>query len=249
LKEQETMPWLTGAAQWPFKDFSTPVRPDNPVPYMNQKGVVERDLTKKEAYFVFQSYWTTAPMVHIYGHSFPVRWGDEGEEKMIKVYSNCNEVELFVDGKTVGAKKRNSQDFPAAGLRWNVKLAKGTHTVKAIGKKDGRRVSDEISLQYQTAKWSKPAKLLVEKIGQSQDTVTIQVKILDAQGVPVLDSRDWVRFGITGDGNLIDDLGTARGSRYVQAYNGRAVISVRTNKGKSVVSVKVEGLPTGFINL
>ena len=83
------MPWLTGSAQWPFKDFSTPVRPDNPVPYMNQKGVVERDFTTKEAYYVFQSYWTTKPMVHIYGHSWPVRWGNEGEEKMVKVYSNC----------------------------------------------------------------------------------------------------------------------------------------------------------------
>jgi len=56
LKEQETMPWLTGTAQWVFRDFSTPIRPDNPVPYVNQKGVVERDLTKKEGYYVFQSY-------------------------------------------------------------------------------------------------------------------------------------------------------------------------------------------------
>jgi beta-galactosidase len=38
-------------------------------------------MTKKEAYYVFQSYWTDKPMVHIYGHSWPVRWGDEGEEK------------------------------------------------------------------------------------------------------------------------------------------------------------------------
>ncbi len=105
------MPWLTGTAQWPFKDFSTPVRPDNPVPYMNQKGVVERDFTKKEAYYLFQSYWTTQPMAHIYGHSWPVRWGSEGEEKMIKVYSNCAEAELFVNGKSFGVKKRNSQIF------------------------------------------------------------------------------------------------------------------------------------------
>ena len=69
LKEQETMPWLTGAAQWIFKDFSTPSVPIIPVPYMNQKGVMERDVTKKEGYYVFQSYWTTKPMVHIYGHS------------------------------------------------------------------------------------------------------------------------------------------------------------------------------------
>ena len=63
------MDWLTGSAYWPFKDFSTPVRPENPVPYVNQKGVVERDLTPKETYYVFQSYWTKKPMIHIYGHT------------------------------------------------------------------------------------------------------------------------------------------------------------------------------------
>lgn len=42
LKEQETMPWPSGTAYWP-KDFSTLVRPDNPIPYLNQKGVVARD--------------------------------------------------------------------------------------------------------------------------------------------------------------------------------------------------------------
>ena len=80
LKEQETMPSLTGSAYWPFKDFSTPVRPDNPVPYVNQKGVIQRDFTPKESYYVFQSYWTDKPMVHIYGHTWPVRWGDPGEK-------------------------------------------------------------------------------------------------------------------------------------------------------------------------
>ena len=56
LKEQETMDWLTGTAHWPCKDLSTPLRPESPVLYVNQNGVVERDLTPKEAYCVFQSY-------------------------------------------------------------------------------------------------------------------------------------------------------------------------------------------------
>lgn len=56
LKEQETMPRLTGSLFWTFKDFSTPLRPDNPIPYVNQKGVVQRDGTPKESYYVFQSY-------------------------------------------------------------------------------------------------------------------------------------------------------------------------------------------------
>ncbi len=89
LKEQETMPSLTGTAQWIFKDFSTPLRAENPIPRMNQKGLVERDLTPKEGYYVFQSYWAARPMVHIYGHSWPVRWGDRDERKLMKVYSNC----------------------------------------------------------------------------------------------------------------------------------------------------------------
>jgi beta-galactosidase len=249
LKEQETMPWLTGTAQWPFKDFSTPVRPDNSVPYMNQKGVVERDLTKKEGYYVFQSYWTEKPMVHIYGHSWPVRWGNEGEEKMIKVYSNCDDAELFVNGKSAGVKKRNSQDFPAAGLRWNVKLNKGENVVRVVAKKMKMQVEDTIRFQYQTEKWSKPAKTIIEKISEENGVATLQVKLLDEKNIQCLDAANPVRFGLTGDGEMLDDLGTSSGSRYVQMYNGRAIIRIKTKQGKSVVSAKVEGVPTAFINL
>jgi beta-galactosidase len=249
LKEQETMPLLTGTAQWAFKDFSTPVRPDNPVPYMNQKGVVERDGTKKEAYYVFQSYWTEKPMVHIFGHSWPVRWGDEHESKMIKVYSNCDEAELFLNGKSYGIKKRNSQDFPAAGLRWNLAFTKGADTIEVIAHKGKTIVKDAIVFQYQTEKWDKPAKLLIEKLSEDNGIITLQAKLLDYKNVQCLDAADWIRFGLTGDGKLIDNLGTSSGSRYVQMYNGRAIIRVRTNNGHSVASAKIEGVPTVFLNL
>jgi beta-galactosidase len=249
LKEQETMPWLTGSAFWVFKDFSTPIRPDNPIPYMNQKGVVERDLTPKESYYVFQSYWTDKPMAHIYGHSWPIRWGDAGEQKMIKVYSNCDNAELFVNGKSYGSKKRNSQDFPAAGLRWLVPLQAGNNDIRVIAHKGKQTVIDEISQQYQTEKWGKPAKLQIEKIKDQNGEATVQVKVLDSKGVQCLDAVSWVAFSLSGDGTLIDDLGTSRGSRKVQAYNGRAQIGVKTNNGKSVVGVQSPGLPTVFINL
>jgi beta-galactosidase len=261
LKEQETMPWLTGAAQWIFRDFSTPSRPDNPVPYVNQKGLIERDGRKKEGYYVFQSYWTAKPMVHIYGHSWPVRWGEEGEQKMVKVYSNCDEAELFVNGKSYGLKKRNSQDFPAAGLRWNAVFNKGGNKVLVVGRvsKSNRKlgssprlgveVRDSMTFQYQTEKWGKPSKLLIEKINEESGVATIQAKLLDNKDVQCLDASNWIRFGLTGDGELIDDLGTSSGSRYVQMYNGRAVIRVKTKNGKSVVSAHVDTTPTAFINL
>ena len=249
LKEQETMPWLTGAAQWIFKDFSTPVRPDNPVPYMNQKGLVERDFTKKEAYYVFQSYWTTSPMVHIYGHSWPVRWGDAAEEKMVKVYSNCEEAELFLNGKSQGVKKRNSQDFPAAGLRWNLVFNKGENSIKVIARKGKVAVEDSIRFQYQTEKWDKPAIAILEKISEENGIAVIQVKLLDNKNISCLDAANWVRFALAGDGKLIDNLGTSSGSRYVQLYNGRAIIRVKTNGGKSVISARMDGLATAFLNL
>jgi beta-galactosidase len=249
LKEQENMPWLSGSAFWTFKDFSTPLRPDNPIPYVNQKGVVARDMTLKESYYVFQSYWTDKPMAHIYGHSWPVRWGNDGEKKQIKVYSNCPQAELFVNGKSYGIKKRNSQDFPAAGLRWEIALNAGNNTIKVIAKKGNITITDEIKQDYQTQKWGKPAKLVLEQIDNQNGTITVQVKVLDSNGVTCLDAANWLHFGLTGDGEMLDDLGTSGGSRKVQAYNGRATIQVKTLQGQSFLSGKSPGLSTVFLNL
>lgn len=249
LKEQETMPWLTGAAYWPFKDFSTPVRPENPVPYVNQKGVVERDFTPKESYYVFQSYWTTEPMVHIYGHSWPVRWGNKGDRKEILVYSNCEAVELFVNGVSQGIKKRDSQDYPAAGLRWNCVYEEGKNEIRAVAVKGKIKVTDEIVQEYQTAKWGKEAVATLSVVSREGDTVLLEVQLLDKDGVRCLDSKKYIEFEIAGDGSLIQNQGTSTGSRKVQAYNGRACIKVNLNKGKSMVAVKAEGIPTAFMEL
>ncbi len=249
LKEQETMTNLTGAAQWIFKDFATPLRPENPVPRVNQKGVLERDGTLKESYFVFQSYWAEKPMVHIYGHTWPVRWGKVGEEKQVKVFSNCRAVELFVNGASAGVKQRNSADFPAAGLCWDVKLHEGANTLRAIGKTGGADVEDETSVAYQIAQWGKPAKLTLNEISRSSGLVTIDARVSDQAGVPCLDAANLIRFGLTGDGKLLDNLGTSTGSRVVQLYNGRAQISLRLTGADAVASVSGDGIKTSFLNV
>lgn len=248
LKEQETMPWLTGTAYWPFKDFSTPVRPENPVPYVNQKGVVERDFTKKEAYYVFQSYWASKPMVHIYGHTWPIRWGEPDQEQEVLVYSNCGEVELFLNGVSQGVRKRNSQDFPAAGLHWYLKFQKGKNVLKAVS--HGKAVvEDEISFEYQTEKWEKPVRFEVTSSKVADGIAKVEAYLVDRNGVKCLDADDFVYFGLTGDGALIQNQGTSIGSRKVQAQNGRARIRVRLNGGVSYVSVKAEGVATAFLQI
>ncbi len=226
LKEQENMPWLTGAAFWTFKDFSTPLRPENPVPYVNQKGVIERDGTPKESYYVFQSYWSKEPMLHIYGHTWPTRWGKPGEKKEVLVYSNCPEVELFVNGISQGKKRRNSQDFPAAGLRWEVPYNEGANNLRAVAATKNGSFTDEIKQNYQTAVWGTPAQIRLTATPLTGNEVMVQAELLDAAGIPCLDSQDYIEFEAIGAGRLVQNQGTSTGARKLQAYNGRACIRV-----------------------
>lgn len=249
LKTQETLPWFAGSAQWIFKDFSTPGRPENPIPRVNQKGLTERDLTKKEGYFVFQSYWAEKPMVHIYGHSWPVRWGRADQQRLVRVYSNCESVELFLNGKSCGAKKRNPQDFPCAGLRWALQFKSGRNVLRAVAKHGSTQVEDEIEFTYQTAVWAAPARLQLAVTDRSAQCVMVEATVTDAQGTPCLDARNRVRFSIAGAGRLDDNLGTATGSRIIELYNGRAEIGVIPGAQPSVVSVSAEGIPEAFLRI
>ena len=248
LKTQEKMDWLSGSAQWIFKDFASPLRDGNPIPRMNQKGVVERDLTRKESYYVFQSYWTEKPMVHIYGHSWPVRWGKEGEKRNVQVYSNCDSAELFLNGVSMGVKRRDSQDFPAAGLWWSVTFASGKNTLRAVATKGGVRTSDEIFLTYQTEPWGKPAELRLHEIARKDNVVTVEAELFDANGVLCLDSSIFIHYSLAGAGHLIDNLGTARASHELQLSNGRAEISL-VHDGGCRIEAKCEGSHSATLNL
>ena len=251
LKEQETMPWLTGSAFWTFKDFSTPLRPQNPIPYVNQKGVVQRDGTPKESYYVFQSYWSNLPMLHIYGHTWPVRWGKPEETKEILVYSNCPEVELFVNGVSQGRKKRNCQDFPAAGFHWNVVLKEGDNDIEATGYHGKFRLNDKIQQVYQTQTWEKPAEIRLTQTALDPETVLVQAELVDKNGVRCLDARNFIEFGCTDSKALLRNQGTARGSSRIQAANGLASICVSKRNAPVVVSAcdSKRTLKSAFISI
>jgi beta-galactosidase len=250
LKTQETLPWLTGSAQWIFKDFTTPLRVENPIPRINQKGLIQRDMTKKEAYFVFQSYWSDVPMARIYGHSWPTRWGEPNEQKMVKVYSNCDAAELFVNGKSAGIKHRNSQDFPAAGLRWITPFVAGKNHLRVVAKRGSATITDEVEFLYQTETWGPPATLKLTEKSREGNRVTLEATLYDSGGILCLDARDQVRFSLAGSGRLIDNMGTVSASRVAQLANGRAQITIeRTSPGQLVGAVSSTGIPTAFYTI
>lgn len=243
LKTQEKLDWFTGSAQWVFKDFASPLRDDNAIPRVNMKGVVERDLTPKESYYVFQSYWADKPMVHIYGHTWPIRWGNPGEKRSVEVYSNCESVELFLNGRSLGPKKRDSQNFPAAGLRWDVAFEAGENHLRAVGHKEETRVVDELRFAYRTEPWGKPAQLRLNESRRHEGLVTVEAILQDDKGSQCLDAAQWIRFSLSGEGQMIDNLGTSRASHTLQFSNGRAEISF-VCRGACVLNAATEGIPS-----
>lgn len=249
LKEFEKMPWHTGAAYWPFKDFSTPLRPDNPIPYVNQKGVVQRDLTPKESYYVFQSYWTTQPMINIYGHTWLRRHGDAEAENMIKVYSNLARVEVLLNGKSLGTRERDIEDFPAAGLRWKAKYKRGENIIVAVSREKGKALSDTLTFYYQTEKWGEPVRLECYKHEISGDTARVYVWAIDKNGTVCLDEKSFVHFSVAGPGLLLDNMGTMGGSRKIQLANGQAFIEVKLNQCENIIAVSSENMKTGFLTI
>lgn len=249
LHEQERMPSLTGAAAWIFKDFATPLRPENPVPRVNQKGVVTRDGTPKESYYVFQSYWAEKPMIHVLGHGWRERWGKPGEAKEIRVYSNCPRVELFVDGTSAGTRLRDVADYPAAGLRWSLPLTAGRHVVRAVGDAGSGEVTDEIAFDYRTDAWGTPVKLVLAEVSRDGTTAVVEAAVLDETGDVCLDAASVVRFGVVGEGALVDNLGTPDGARVVQCANGRARIRIALSGRKAVAAVTSPGLRPAFLTL
>jgi beta-galactosidase len=168
---------------------------------------------------------------------------------MVKVYSNCPSAELFLNGESQGVRERNSQNFPAAGLRWIVNFREGENALKVVASKGDVSVEDDIVVNFQSQEWGDPAKFLLEEIHRSADTATVEAQLVDSNSIPCLDATNFVRFGLTGDGKLIDNQGTSRGSRKVQLYNGRAIIRVKLNGGNSVASISTDSITSSFCDL
>ena len=102
LKCFEKRPFMWANHVWNMFDFAADARDQGGEPGMNHKGLVTFDRkTKKDSFYLYKAYWTTEPMVHIAGKRYAYRPEEETE---IKVYSNCDRVTLYVDGKPIGEK-------------------------------------------------------------------------------------------------------------------------------------------------
>jgi len=240
LRVSESDPDFVGNIQWAFKDFGTPLRPENDIPYINQKGLTDRNGNPKDAYFVFKSYWSDEPFVYIESHTWTDRQGPEDVKRNISVFSNCKEVELFVNGKSLGTKQKDIQHFPASGLNWDVLFKDGQNTLIAIGKdKSGREFKDEIEVNYRYQK-NEPAKnLTLSYLILSNGHLLVTAQAVDKNGLRCLDYEKKVYFQCLSGGETIKNQGTPTGSETISMANGKASIEVKPNKNGNKIVMSV----------
>jgi beta-galactosidase len=237
------------------------------------RGFVDTCGFVKPIGYYLASTYTERPMVHIVvkdprpGSSIvwndvkldwePVEshWNWEGQTKPLTVYTytNCETVELVLNGKSLGVKKL--ADCPRMLMKWDVPYAAGT--LKAIARKGGKVVATH---ELKTA--GKAVRIALEPDRKTlkadgQDLAHVRVVVTDERGVQVPGADKLVRFSVSGAGRLAGvDSGDLLSGEPWQASQrktskGQALLVVRTGRqaGKIRVKAEAEGLPAATLEL
>lgn len=133
-------PFIIGASEWNFIDFSSASRQES-MPHINNKGLVYADRTPKDVYYYFQSFLRKdIPVLHIAANDWKKRVlisDSEAVVQPIKVYTNLNKATLFLNGQELGAKDINN-----CNAVWQVSLVEGKNLLRVTGTYDGKIVED-----------------------------------------------------------------------------------------------------------
>jgi beta-galactosidase len=223
-------------------------------------GVIDTCGFPKDGYYFYQSQWTEKPVLHLFPHW---NWkGREGQFLTVACYTNCDSVELFLNGKSVGAK---GYVFPRYGMQgrygqyaprpagavsttsdlhlaWDVPYAPGT--LKAIGMKGGKVAAEvEISTTAEPA----AVALTVDRDtlrADRRDVAHVMVKVLDAEGRPHPEADSEITFEIQGEGRLIGvdngnlaDMAADFKGRTVKAFHGMCLAIVQSTAKSGQIRV------------
>ena len=236
-KRTRDFPYMAGEFRWTGFDYLGESMFGWPARLWNF-GIIDMCGFPKDTYYFYQSQWTEKPMVHILPHW---NWeGKEGVEIPVVAYSNCDSVELFLNGESLGAKEMGDQ----MDLVWKVPYQPGTLTAKGII--NGKIVSEKVIV---TA--GKPSKIKLlqdfETVNANgQDVVHVEVNVLDKNGHFVPDALNKIKFSVTGEATIlaVDNGDPKSEESFVgdtrTAFNGKCIIIVKTTKKTGEISVTAE---------
>ncbi len=240
--------YLSGMFLWTGFDYL-----GEPTPYTwpsrsSYFGIVDLAGIPKDFFYLYKSEWTTKPTLHIFPH-----WNwEKGKRVDVWAYTNCDEVELFLNGKSLGIRKQQPDVFH---LMWRVDYQPGT--LKAVGKKDGKVIlTDQIKTAGAPYKIEAVAdRNKIEADGTDLSFIT--VKVLDKEGNLVPNADNLIHFDVTGEGKIIavdNGLQTSHEpfqATYRHAFNGMClgIIQSTDKKGRIKLTVKSDGLRSSSIEI
>ena len=253
-KFYDERPWAAGLFYWTGFDYRGEPNPLSYPAHDSEFGILDYcGFWKDEAYYL-KAWWTEEPTLHILPH-----WnlqGHEGEEIELWAYSNCDEVELIVNGQKLGR-----QTMPKNGhLKWKATYQPGK--VLAIGYKNGKRTLT------QTIETTKPAYKTVLKADRQtisadgQDLAVVTIEVQDQKGRVVPDACPMLNLRLEGDARI---LGAGNGDPMyagidhpteqnckafsIPAFNGLAQVLVQstTQKTTATLTCESDGLKNGVV--
>jgi beta-galactosidase len=248
LRQLNRRPWMAGGMIWHQFDYEGETY-DTVIPHIVAFGMGDVYRIPKEAYYFYQGQWTAEPMVHILGHwTWP---GTEGKERTVKVFSNASEVELFLNGKSLGAKA----DVPDAGLahpprEWTAPYQPGI--LEAVARHEGKEIRD----QRRTA--GPPHHLALEadtrelESGNLESLAYITARVLDENGVVVPSAEIPITFTSDGPGELLRQSSLGHGTGWALdsvAGIGQMAFRATDRTGHATVSAYSPGLRMGRIEI
>ena len=229
-------PYLGGLFVWTGFDYRGEPTPFSWPCVSSHFGIMDICGFPKDGYYAYKAAWTNEPVVHIFPH-----WNWPGKEKdTIKVhcYTSCDEVELFLNGKSQGKKKAE----PYKKLIWSVVYKPGK--LEAKGYKGGKLITKDI---VETT--AAPTELTLSSDvntlkADGCDVSVIRVAIKDDKGRVVPTANNLVKFSIEGPGRII---GTGNGNptsyepdkaSQRMAFNGYCLILVQSYKKAGEIKLK-----------
>lgn len=218
-------PYVLGGFQW----TSIEHRGEATWPAVCSKsGAIDLFLQKKGAFYQNKSFWSNAPMAHIVPH-----WNFEGFENqkiLVTVYTNCEELELFLNGKSQGRKKIEKYGHG----EWNVEYEKGEIAVK--GYINGKTVCEDKKVTT-----GEPVKLKLTQLNDfcanGKDIALFNCECLDKNGNTVPNASEYVRFfcsenaKIVGTGSDNCDHNNVTNTER-KMYMGKILVGVKINSGE-----------------
>ena len=219
-------------------------------------GIIDLAGFPKDTYYMYQSEWTTKPVLHLFPHW---NWIPGDEIDMWCYYNNADEVELFINGKSQGVRRKTGENPEGRYAMHNTKTKLNTEyhvgwrvtfdpgEVKVVARKDGKIVSEQT---IRTA--GAPAKIRLSKDYQGKNTTFITAEVVDKDGNLCPWAEDQIYFIHEGDGKV---LGTDNGCQTSmenfkapqrKAFFGKCMVVV---SGNGSITAKSPTLQSDVIQL